>query len=289
MAAFPIARNLDTNFVYNRRMQFTIRAVETHEEYFAVEQLQMDAWNMPEREVVPLNALITAQRNGGLVLGAFDSDRLIGFVYGFPGLTPEGQLKHCSHMLAVHPAFRDQHIGHALKLAQRKHVQQQGIPLITWTYDPLEGRNAFLNIHRLGGISKTYIRNIYGESRSGINAGLPTDRFLVEWWIDSPHVAERLASSDAGQSLAGQIALDPLSTDERALPADRTFLLRFPANLQALKQSDPALARRWRFGLRTLCEAAFAQGYQIADVLRDNDERFYVLVDTASLTKHREA
>jgi predicted GNAT superfamily acetyltransferase len=269
-------------------MHYVIRPVETHDEYYAVEQLQMDAWNMPAREVVPLNALITAQRNGGLVLGAFDDTRLLGFVYGFPGLTPDGRLKHCSHMLAVHPEFRDQHIGYALKLAQRQYVQQQGIPLITWTYDPLEGRNAFLNIHRLGGVSTTYIRNIYGESRSGINAGLPTDRFLVEWVIDSDHVIAHLNASAPAVDIERLITLNPSLDGDADLPDATRFLLRFPANIQAIKQHDPQLARRWRFGLRTICEKAFARGYAIADVLRDGDERFYVLVDNASLSVSRE-
>lgn len=162
-----------------------IRPLVTHGEIHAVEQLQRDAWGEPDIDVVPLHMLLTPPRHGGLLLGAFDGDRLVGFVFGFLGLTADGRLKHCSHMAGVHPDYRDQGVGYALKLAQREHVLAQGLDLVTWTFDPLETRNAQLNFHKLGAICNTYIRNLYGAMRAAINAGPPSDRFEVEWWIRS--------------------------------------------------------------------------------------------------------
>jgi predicted GNAT superfamily acetyltransferase len=177
-----------------------IRPLTTHDELLAVEQLQRDAWGVPDIDVVPLHMLITPPRHGGLLLGAFDGDRLAGFVFGFLGLTPDGRLKHCSHMAGVHPDYRDHGVGYSLKLAQRDHVLAQGLDLVTWTFDPLETRNAWLNFHKLGVICNTYIRNLYGAMRAAINAGPPSDRFEVEWWIRSERVVERLATGEMSPS-----------------------------------------------------------------------------------------
>ena len=150
-----------------------IRPVSEHAEYLATERLQSEVWNLPDVEIVPLHVLVTAAKNGGLLLGAFDGDRLAGFVFGFPGLTADGRLKHCSHMAGVHPDYRDQNLGYRLKLAQREVVLSQGIDLITWTFDPLEARNAWLNFHKLGAVCNTYLRNVYGDMRDGLNAACP--------------------------------------------------------------------------------------------------------------------
>ncbi|HSN73476.1 MAG TPA: GNAT family N-acetyltransferase, partial [Anaerolineae bacterium] len=174
----------------------TIHPLTTHDEIHAVEQLQRDAWGVPDLEIVPLHMLITPPRNGGLLLGAYDGERLVGFVFGFLGLTADGRLKHCSHMAGVHPDYRDQGVGYQLKLAQRGHVLAQGIDLITWTFDPLETRNAGLNFHKLGAVCNTYLRNLYGEMHDVLNAGLPSDRFQVDWWVGSQRVAERLRVRD---------------------------------------------------------------------------------------------
>ena len=205
-------------------MIIQIRLLSTQEEIRSVEQLQREVWSLPDVEVVPLHVLITAAKNGGLLLGAFDDERLVGFVFGFPGLTPEGKLKHCSHMAGVHPAYRDRGLGYSLKLAQREHVLAQGIDLITWTFDPLETRNATLNFHKLGAICNTYLPNLYGEMRDGLNAGLPSDRFQVDWWIASERVAQRLqppSNSPLGGGRAGAETL-VLADISSALPSDRT-------------------------------------------------------------------
>lgn len=266
----------------------TIRPLTTHDELLAVEQLQRDAWGVPEVDVVPLHMLLTPPRHGGLLLGAFDGQRLAGFVFGFLGLTTDGRLKHCSHMAGVHPDYRDQGVGYSLKLAQREHVLAQGLDLVTWTFDPLETRNAHLNFHKLGAVCNTYIRNLYGAMRAAINAGPPSDRFEVEWWIRSQRVVERLRAGELSpssiSSLGGRRAGDeadnasgPLALWERAGVREDRIFVEVPANFQAIKHSDMPLAIRWRLHTRQRFEDAFAADYQVTDLLRHDDRCHYLL------------
>lgn len=284
-------------------MPISIRPLETPDDFHALEALQRTVWPGTETDVVPLHLLTTAAHNGGLVLGAFDGSRLVGFVFGFLG-TDEAdptrpamtRLKHCSHMLGVLPEYRDQHVGYRLKLAQRDWVDAQGVRLITWTYDPLEARNAQLNIARLGAVCHTYFRNVYGDMADGLNAGLPSDRFQVDWWITSARVRERLFGQRAALVLdsflsSGVEILNPshIAPDDglpRPAPAPRlpvgTFaLVEIPFAIQAIKAHDMLLAQAWRAQTRALFENAFASGYLITDfVTAVHEERrrsFYVL------------
>ena len=186
-------------------MNLKIRTLSTVAEVRACEAMQRQVWAIPDDlEVVPLHLLVTIQRNGGLLLGAFDGDDLVGFVFGFPGISSNGKFKHCSHLMGVAPSYQSRGVGHQLKLAQREFVLDQGIDLITWTYDPLESRNAYLNIHKLGGVCRTYARDYYGPLTDGLGAGLPSDRFQVEWWIAAERVRQCLAG-DSGRPLADPI------------------------------------------------------------------------------------
>ncbi|MDQ5850812.1 MAG: hypothetical protein M3380_01845, partial [Chloroflexota bacterium] len=172
--------------------EIVVRHLEAIDEVRRVEALQREIWQMPgDREVVPLHLLVTAQKNGGLLLGAFSGEELAGFLFGFLGRTADGRWKHCSHMLGVLAPYRGRGIGETLKAHQRAFVMEQGLDLITWTYDPLESVNAFLNIGKLGAICRTYLRNVYGDLRDELNRGLPTDRFQVDWWLRSARVASR--------------------------------------------------------------------------------------------------
>lgn len=270
-------------------MEITIRPLATIEEYREAEEVQKAAWGVDDREVTPDHVLLTAQKNGGLCLGAFEpGGRLLGFVFGFLGLSPAGELKHCSHLAAVRPEHWSRRIGYRLKLAQRDHVLAQGVRLVAWTYDPLESRNAALNIGRLGATCRTYHHDLYGGMRDGLNAGLPSDRFEVEWQLDSPRVAERLAGAVPSPSLAellagGAVLLNPPlpgapprpAETERA-PAGPRLLVAFPADFQALKAADMGLARAWRAQTGRLLPAAFAAGYAVTDVLREGDVSYYL-------------
>lgn len=264
-----------------------IRLLDQPEEMPAVEELQRIVWPGSETDVIPAHLLLASVRTGGLLLGAFVGERLVGAVFGFPSLerTPDGpRPAHHSHILAVHPDFRDAGLGFALKRAQWQMVRAQGLDHITWTYDPLLSRNAHLNIARLGAVCRTYRRSEYGEMRDALNAGLPSDRFLVDWWILSRRVERRLSRRPRAPLTldhylqAGTPFLAEARRDERGLPrpAERArppatplALVEIPPDFQALREQDRALAADWRFFTREVFEGAFAAGYLVTDFLYD--------------------
>ncbi len=277
-------------FLDNR---YRIKFLETPQEIAAVERLQAIVWPGDPREIVPLHLLLTAVHNGGVLIGAYPNEAperedLAGMVFGFVGLyeTSAGaKIKHCSHMLGVHPDHRDQGIGFTLKRAQWQMVRRQGIELITWTYDPLLSRNAYLNIARLGAISSTYIVEAYGEMRDGLNVGLPSDRLQVDWWLNSKRVTRRLSKrarrkldlahflaagvaivnpsriAESGLASPGEIIRNkPFTAQEQAM-----LLVEIPADFQSLKATDAELALEWRLHSRALLKELFDTGYLITD------------------------
>ncbi|MEM8531207.1 MAG: hypothetical protein AAGF95_10220 [Chloroflexota bacterium] len=267
-------------------MPITIRLVQTHDEYRAVERLQREAWGFGDAETVPGPLLLTAQKSGGLVLGAFDDGKefgpqLVGFVFSFVGLAANGRIKHSSHMAAVAPAYQNRNLGYHLKLVQREHVLMQGITHITWTFDPLESRNAHLNLHKLGATCQTYLPNVYGDMRDAINAGLPTDRFQLDWFIASKHVEEHVHKTHQNTSLRTCQSeniplLSPPQTPE-ALKG-KCVLVEIPSDFQSIKKQDPDLAKQWRQHTREIFEAAFKKGYTVVDFIYEDGRSCYLLV-----------
>ncbi len=283
---------------------WNIHVLETPDEMAAVEQLQREVWPGSETDVVPAHLLVTVVHNGGLVLGAFAGEKLVGFVFGFPGLefTADGpRPKHCSHMAGVHPDYRNSGIGFALKRAQWQMVRHQDLDHITWTYDPLLSRNAYLNIARLGAVCSTYRRMEYGEMRDGLNAGLPSDRFQVDWWLNTHRVNRRLGKRPRPTlklSHLTRVGVHPLYTPSmtetglprppRHVPALETQLVaaEIPPDFMALKSANLALARDWRFFTREFFETSFARGYIVTDFVFDagheQPRSLYVLTDGES-------
>lgn len=275
--------------------RITIRPLETMEDMVLVEDLQLKVWPGSERDVVPGHILITLAHNGATLLGAFDGEQLAGFVLGFPGFDPQtpdrvamARLKHCSHMLGVDPGYQGRGIGLSLKLAQRVDVEAQGIRLITWTYDPLLSKNAHLNIRRLGGLARTYMRDAYGEMRDGLNQGVASDRFLVEWWITSPRVVSRVERARAPLDLANFLAagatkVNPavLRHDDLLAPAEslqpmegNLLLVEIPSDFEDIKERDPGLAAAWRSHTREVFETAFSLGLIATDFVHLSEERY---------------
>lgn len=259
-----------------------IREIDTIEGCQELEDLQMAVWGGGERTVMPDHLLITVQKNGGLLLGGYDeAGRMVGFVMGFVGLTKGGKLKHCSHMAGVLPELQNQNLGYRLKMAQRDFVLKQGLDLVTWTFDPLESRNARLNFHKLGVVCHTFMRNVYGEMADELNAGLPSDRFQVDWHLKAPWVVGRAMGSWSGNRLAsllrGETAVYSPLTYTGHLPSASRFLVEIPASFQAVKQRDMGLARQWRSQFRLMFEDLFAAGYYATDLLFAGEESFYLL------------
>ena len=274
--------------------EWIIHVLETPEEMAAVEALQRLVWPGPETDVVPKDMLLAAVHNGGLAIGAFVGDNLVGVSFGFPGFytTPDGpRLKHHSHILGVHPDWRTQGVGFALKRAQWQMVRKQGLDRITWTYDPLLSRNAHLNIARLGAVCNTYLRSEYGEMRDGLNAGLPSDRFQADWWLNTKRVERRLSRRSRSSLtlehyriaeatlLEARLDREPVARPPEEIPplTGTLLLVEIPSDFLALKAANLSLARDWRFYSREVFENAFATGYLVTDFVHDKGRSFYVL------------
>src|SRR5438876_4411473 len=216
-----------------------IRLVRSHGGFAACEAMSRDIWGAAERNVVPRELLLTIQLNGGLVHGAFAPDgRLVGFCFALVGRR-DGQLRLCSHQLGVIAELRGGGIGIALKQAQRADALRLGYELVTWTFDPLEARNAYINLHRLGCVARLYDRNHYGDMEDELNRGLPSDRLEAEWWlqqdkpaviVDDPIILLRVGP-DGGPR-----------RDTVTLTSRRPALIGVPSDFQAIKQQSLDLA-----------------------------------------------
>lgn len=283
------------------RAPISIVQVTTLAEVEEWQSIDHAVWPGSLLETVPAHVLVTYQRYGGLLLGARDADgKMIGILLGFPGLK-DGTSIHCSHLLGILPEWRGRDVGFQLKCAQREFVLAQGLDLVVWTFDPLEMRNARLNIARLGGIVREYSPNLYGMGKDGLNKGLETDRFTISWHIRHRSVADRLAGGTLAPHPAALLAAGvPLLTRTEvrgsAVPYPALVeitpragaplaLVEAPANFQAIKGADFGAARAWREGLRDLFPALFAHGEAVLQVLRAQDDtlpaRCYYLVGSA--------
>ena len=269
-------------------MALEIISATTIENCRRIEYLQEKIWGGPASDIVPDHMLLTFAKNGGVVLIAVRDGQDVGFAYGFLGKTADGQLKHCSHQAGVLPGSQNSGVGYRLKLAQRAAVLAQGIELTTWTFDPLQSRNAYFNIRKLGAVSNTYFRELYGVMRDGLNAGLPSDRLEVAWRLNSEPVRRRLAGDFPPPKIDSARVLNPCALDGRGLPLppDRTqspvenrHFLQIPPDINAIKSADMPLAIAWRAHTRQLFEQVFARGYTLTDFVfsRGENTAFYVL------------
>ena len=170
-----------------------IRPCHGHEELRACVALQKEVWNFSDAELVPLRMFVVADKVGGQVMGAFDGTDMVGFALSVPG-TRSGHGYLHSHMLAVRKDHRNSGLGRRLKLLQREDALERGIDLIEWTFDPLEIKNAYLNIEKLGAIARRYNINQYGITSSPLQGGLPSDRLIAEWWLRSQRVQTLLST-----------------------------------------------------------------------------------------------
>jgi chorismate synthase len=261
-------------------MKLDIRPPKNPSEFRDIETLEQTIWQIDHG--VDAETIMAIHKSGGVVLLAYDLDadatRPIGFALSFVGLTEEGKVKHHSHMAGVVAEYRDKNVGYLLKLAQREVVLKQGITHMTWTCDPLESRNANFNFHKLGATCNTYFVNLYGDM-SGINEGLPSDRFQADWFLDTQHVKERLqgvrfsVSRDDAQVISSNENRPP---EIWTLDAEKVWL-EIPTNFQTIRVSDKELALAWRMVTRTIFTEAFAKGYTVTDFIFEQGKGYYVL------------
>lgn len=257
---------------------FTIRDLTVYEEFIEVHRVQQAVWGFAQPGIglyPPL--LFTASKNGGVVLGAFDSeDQMIGYIFSFLGRGPGGPIKLCSQTMGVLSEWRSRGVATALKWTQRERALAAGLSLITWTFDPLESANARLNMHKLGAVSRRYWRNIYGEQFGALNEGLPTDRLLTEWWIRGQRVEDKAEVKAEGRAMEGipvfEVDGEGMARRVSVFYPDLDapcLSLEVPGDIQSLKRTDMALARDWRMRVRGAFERYFDRGYVVADLVTE--------------------
>ncbi len=216
--------------------------------------LQVAIWGYADGDVIPRRVFVVAQRIGGQVLGAFDGETMVGFAMGLPGYRAGAAYLH-SHMLAVLPEYRNAGLGRRLKLAQREDAMERGFDLMEWTFDPLDIKNAYLNLGRLGAIARRYEPDFYGASSSPLQGGLPTDRLYAEWWLRSERVSKRLAEG----------------VDENAQDAEVVERVHVPAGVDRWK-ADPQQRQRaldLQMRNREAFQSAFGRGLAAIGYERD--------------------
>ena len=220
-------------------------------EFQACVSLQKEVWNFSDADLIPVRMFVVASKIGGQIIGAFDGATLVGFALSIPGARNGNAYLH-SHMLAVREPYRNLGLGRRLKLAQRDEAVTRGFELMEWTFDPLEIKNAYLNIEKLGAIVRRYTLNQYGTSSSPLQGGLPTDRCVAEWWLNSKRVTDLMEEGVRPQ-----------------IDAEKTITV--PAEIYEWK-SDPAnrdRAREVQLANRQQFLNAFSSGLAVLGYRRD--------------------
>ncbi len=263
-----------------------IRRLKSLYEYRECEDLQREVWGGLG---VGSDVLLVTQKYGGMVLGAIAKGKLLGFIYAFLGRY-HGRVVHWSHLMAVGKLHRDKGLGFKMKLAHRELALQEGIKSICWTYDPLQSRNAALNIARLGARVEEYIPDCYGRFPSSIEKGLPSDRFVVNWQIGSARVARRLRSPLLRQVDLNLPRINETRRNSEGFIVNRgisfsfaepRLLLEIPTNTEEMRDHALKLAGRWRLETRRMFQRAFESGRRVLDFVTTGKgygrRAFYVL------------
>jgi predicted GNAT superfamily acetyltransferase len=288
-----------------------IRVLSTLAECRQAADLEQRIWGYSdEREVLPPTCLLVTLKRGGILLGAFDAaGHMKGYVYAAPAVK-DGRPTLWSHALGVLPEARGAGLGASLKVAQRQQALRMGIDLIEWTSDPLQAAGAHLNFGKLGVLVEEYEEDLYGESSSALHGTVPTDRFVAEWHLSTPHVERRLAAS-VRAAAAGQDArrpAAPISVRDGAVvaavlvnPSGGTahslqpgvadldveaarVLVEIPTAFTEMLSEQPDLAREWRMATRKIFQAYFGRGYRVVDFFaaREHGRGHYLLARAAS-------
>jgi predicted GNAT superfamily acetyltransferase len=242
----------------SKKNNIEIEALTTEQQFRDAVALQKTVWGFDEIELVPVRLFVVATKVGGQAFGAYTEGRMIAFCLALPGLKPGPKSFLHSQMLGVLPEFRDAGIGRRLKLRQREDALARGIDLIEWTFDPLEIKNAYFNMQRLGAIVRRYVRNQYGTTSSHLHGGLPTDRCTAEWWVAS----ERVRSIVNG---------DPY---ENPAIVER---IQVPANIAEIRRTDPKRARAIQAEISERFESAFSRKLAVLGMDRSDEFGTYLL------------
>jgi predicted GNAT superfamily acetyltransferase len=241
-----------------RAAALEIRQLERRDEFDAVLKLQREIWGFEDVDLLPLRLFVVASKIGGQVLGAYAGSKMVGFCVCIPGLKAGAKPYLHSHMMGVTRDFRNAGVGRALKLKQREFALATGVDVIEWTFDPLEIKNAFFNIERLGVIVRRYVHNQYGMTTSHLHGGLPTDRLVAEWWV---------RSGRAGAAAQGSPRNDSAAEARIAVPAD----------IGELRINDEQRAREIQTDIGEQFERCFHDGLAVIGFERTAESGTYLL------------
>ena len=251
-----------------------IRDIERISEMRVVEFLEKEVWGCDDRDIVPLTMLAAARESGGILIGAYDGESLVGFAFGFVGLE-DGATVHHSHMLAVNASHRSHNLGYRLKMAQRDRALQQGINRMTWTFDPLQSLNAHFNFAKLGVLADKYKVNFYGEATSSPLHQTGTDRLWVSWLLDGRLLKERIDQNSLRDrkdiSVKTLVRCGEASAPERVATISdtvRNVAIEIPDDISSIERRDPNLARLWREETRHAFQEGLAAGFVVTDFVR---------------------
>ena len=264
-----------------------IRPLRNHQEFLQCEQIQEAVWGTVS---VKREMLVVVRQFGGVALAAFEEEKVVGFLCAFLG-RHRGRKIHWSFQMAVRPGYQDRGLGFRMKLAHRRLALEQGIRSVYWTFDPLQSRNAALNVGRLAALPEEYFPDYYGHFPSRIEVGVPSDRFLVHWPIASRAVEQRLKRETRRQLVLDSVpAVNLTETDPRGFPVNRKILLRLPGShlrveippdTGRMRRQALGLALAWRKETRRIFTHYLARGYRIQDFLRTGPDPqascFYML------------
>ncbi|HLA11915.1 MAG TPA: GNAT family N-acetyltransferase [Pyrinomonadaceae bacterium] len=273
-----------------------IRDVETISEIRQVQRLQLEVWQAEDLDIVPLTHFVAIREVGGILIGAFDGEELVGFVFGFLG-RKKGDLLIHSQMVAVKPSYRNLNLGYRLKLAQRERALASGITRMTWAFDPLQSLNAYFNFAKLGVIADSYKADFYGEGTSSFLQRGGTDRLWIMWVLDSERVADRLQNELRPEALPAEASVlkplleisfgFPVPTNTEQAFSHPYLLIEIPQDISSVNKRSPELAMQWRRATRWAFSAALASGYLVVDFFRSqrNGEPVGVYLLTRSRTE----
>ena len=263
-------------------MGVTVRPLSSRAEFELAEGVQASAWGVGDRGVTPKEVLIAIQDNGGLVLGAYDGTSMVGYSLMMPGYK-DGHVYMYSHQTGVTKEYQSKGVGYLLKLMQKDFALKRGFEMIAWTFDPLIGRNAHFNVKKLGVIARTYMVDYYGPMDDSINWGLPTDRFLCEWYL-KPSMQKGIRSSAKGVTKETFRVISRTSAEPYPrcrdwhidLSVDKA-LVDIPRDVVKLKSKDLEEAKRWREATRDTFQRYFSAGFAAVALLEKDGELRYVL------------
>ena len=264
-----------------------VRLLVNHEDFKECEAVQKSIWGGLS---VASEVMLVTQKTGGAVLGAFVKDRLVGFIYALLARR-NGQIIHWSHMMGILPPFRSRGVGLQLKLAHRDIALSQGIKSICWTYDPLQSRNASLNLAKLGARVEEYIVDYYGRFHSIIEQGLPSDRFIVNWQLTTTRTERFLTGEKSITEIPDLPIINATAINRGIFLINRKIelghrepelLVAIPSNADLMRTEALPLARRWRLQTREIFLNYLSKGYSVAGFLSRNEQHveprcFYLL------------